>query len=100
MNWVWTWGGRSFGYFDGADLWTHDGKHVGRRQGDEIYGPDGAYLGEVMNEDRLITHQGKHSWRSGSFAPYAKRAPYVNYVNYVGYIMYVGHTDFPPPDSF
>jgi len=34
MQWLWTWGGASFGYKDGDDLWTHDGRHVGRFHGD------------------------------------------------------------------
>ena len=72
MNWVWTWGGECFGYFDGDDLWTHDGRHVGRRSEDEIHAPDGHYLGEVRNENRLITNSAKKSRRGYSFAPYAK----------------------------
>ncbi len=26
MEWLWTWGGTSFGYRDGDNLWTHDGR--------------------------------------------------------------------------
>jgi hypothetical protein len=59
MTWLWTWGGKCFGYRDGDDLWTYDGQHVGRFHGDEIYGRDGRYLGEVMNESRLITNKAK-----------------------------------------
>lgn len=99
MEWVWTWGGESFGYFDGDDLWTHDGRHVGKRQGDEIYGSNGQYLGEVMNENRLITNNSKKPWRGYSFSPYGRRAGYARYANYVGYAMYAGHSDFPHPDE-
>ena len=45
MDWLWTWGGRCFGYRDGDDLWTYDGRHVGRFHDDEVYAPDGQYLG-------------------------------------------------------
>ncbi|QXF12884.1 hypothetical protein [Sphingopyxis terrae] len=99
MNWLWTWGGMSFGYRDGDDLWTFDGHHVARFDGDEIYGPDGRYLGELMNCDRLITHRSKRNWRGARFRPYGRRIGYVRYVNYVGYVMYAGFEDFPPPEA-
>lgn len=100
MDWVWTWGGKCFGYFDGDNLWTHSGKHVGRRSGDDIYGPDGRYLGEVRNDNRLITSNSKTSYRGSSFSPYASRAGYAKYADYAGYAMYAGYSDFPGPDSF
>ena len=56
MNWMWTWGGKCFGYLDGANLWTHDGKHIGRLVNDEIYGADGYYLEEVRNGNKLTSH--------------------------------------------
>ncbi len=99
MDWVWTWGGESFGYFDGEDLWTYDGRHVGKRNGDEIYGSNGQYLGEVMNGDRLITNNAKNLYRGYSFSPYGRRAGYARYANYAGYAMYAGHSDFPHPDA-
>ena len=99
MEWVWNWGGESFGYFDGDDLWTHDGRHVGKRQGDEIYGSNGQYIGEVMSGNRLITNNSKSSWHSYSFSPYGRRAGYARYANYAGYAMYAGHSDFPHPDE-
>lgn len=52
MQWLWTWGGKSFGYRDGDNLWTQDGRHVGRFHGDEVYGADGSYLGEIRNKNR------------------------------------------------
>lgn len=100
MNWVWTWGGESFGYFEGDDLWTQDGKHVGRRSGDDIYGPDGAYLGEVRNENRLITCLAKKNWRGFVFTTYARRAGYAGYASYSGYAMYAGYEDFPSVTKF
>ena len=100
MKWVWTWGGKSFGYLDGDDLWTSSGKHVGRRRGDEIYAPDGKYLGEVMSDNRLIASRAKSGWRGPTFSPYGRRVGSVPYAPYVGNVMYVGYEDFPPPDSF
>lgn len=99
MDWLWTWGGKSFGYRDGDDLWTHDGRHVGRFIGSEVYAPDGRYLGEIMNDDRLITDPSKKSWRQGVFSPWGSRVGYVPYVDYVGNAMYAGYEDFPAPDT-
>jgi hypothetical protein len=97
MEWLWTWGGVSFGYREGDDLWTHDGGHVGRFQRDDVFGPDGRYLGEVKNKNRLITDLAKGSWRTAGFVPYANRAGHVPYIDYVGYVMYMGYEDFPSP---
>jgi len=95
MEWLWTWGGRCFGYRDGDDLWTHDGRHVGRFYGDEVYALDGQYLGEITSGNRLIANKSKKSWRRGSFTPYAQRAGYAKYADYAGYAMYAGYEDFP-----
>ena len=95
MEWLFTWGGKCFGYREGDELWTHDGRHVGRFYGEEIYGPDGRYLGEIMNDSRLITNKGKKPWRQGSFASYCNRVGYVKCVDYVGNVMYAGYEDFP-----
>jgi hypothetical protein len=99
MEWLWTWGGISFGYRDGDNLWTHDGRHVGRFDGEEVYGIDGHYLGELKNKNRLITNLGKKHWRQSPFTPFGSRIGYVPYVNYVGYVMYIGHEDFPGPSE-
>jgi hypothetical protein len=99
MDWVWTWGGKCFGYLDGDDLWTHDGRQVGKVAGDEIYGSDGRCLGETKNENRLITNLSKKGRRGYSFAPHGARVGYVKYVDYVGYVMYAGYEDFPGPDE-
>ena len=100
MDWVWTWGGKCFGYIDGEDLWTYDGKHIGKIDDKEIYDCEGMYIGEIMNKNRLITHCGKKSWRRFSFTPYGRRVSYVPMANYLGYAMYAGYEDFPPPESF
>src|SRR5207247_11359425 len=99
MQWLWTWGGISFGYRDGDNLWTHDGHHVGRFHGDEIYGSDGRYLGEVRSRDRLITNRAKQSYRKSGFIPFVDRVGHVPYVGYVGYVMYLGYEDFPAPED-
>jgi sporulation protein YlmC with PRC-barrel domain len=98
MEWLWTWGGVSFGYRDGDALWTHDGRHVGRLAGNEVFSADGRYLGEIHN-GRLITHSGKRSGRQAGFMPFANRVGDVNWVDYVGYVMLVGYEDFPRPES-
>ena len=96
MDWLWTWGGVSFGYFDGDDLVTHDGRHVGRKNDDgEIYSPQGRYLGEVRNDNRLITNKAKKGWVGFAFAPFGRRGAYARYANYAGYAMYAGFEDFP-----
>jgi len=77
MKWVWTWGGKCFGYIDRENLWTHNGKHVGKLDGNEIYGADGRYIGELKSENRLLTEMGKKSWRKSAFSPYAQRVGYV-----------------------
>jgi len=100
MEWLWTWGGISFGYRLGDNLWTHDGRHVGRFLGNEVYGQDGYYLGEIRSRNRLITCLGKRSRRKPPFSPYARRVAYVRYIDYVGYVMYVGYEDFPAPGTF
>ena len=100
MHWLWTWGGKCFGYRDGDDLWTYNGKHVGRFVGNSVFDPHGRYLGEIRSGNRLITARNKAHLRSGSFAPWAKRVAYAKYVDYVGYVMIMGCEDFPGPESF
>jgi hypothetical protein len=97
MDWLWTWGGTSFGYRDGDNLWTHDGRHVGKFHGDEIYGQDGRYLGEIRKGNRLITRSSKKSRKRSGFTPYANRVGYVDRVGFVGLVMIVGYEDFPSP---
>lgn len=91
MKWLWTWGGRCFGYVEQDDLWTYDGKHVGKLNGVDIYNPKGNYLGEIINGDRLITCKSKKHYKGYSFTPYANRAGYAKYADYAGYAMYAGY---------
>lgn len=97
MSWLWTWGGRSFGYRTGDDLFTHGGKHVGHFHGDEVFGQDGHYLGELRGS-RLITRRSRNATK-GSFTP-SVGTSHVNRANYVGKVMLVGYQDFPSPESF
>src|SRR4030042_3126269 len=94
MEWLHTWGGRSFGYKDGEDLYTHGGKHIGKFHGNEVYGKNGQYLGEIYNS-RLITNTSKRNYRKSPFTPYISRVGHVNQVNYVGNVMLAGYEDFP-----
>jgi hypothetical protein len=73
VQWLWTWGGVSFGYRDGDNLWTHDGRHVGRFHGIEVYGPNGSYLGEQLRPGRLITDVAKRAERRPPFFPSVRR---------------------------
>lgn len=99
MQYLWTWGGKFFGYRADDDLWTYTGRHVGRFNGNEVYDRRGRYLGEVI-DDRLIRNRMKRLWRSGIFMPYMNRVSLVKLVDYVGFVMYVGHDDFLPPEAF
>lgn len=98
MEWLWTWGGKCFGYRDEDDLFTYGGKQVGRFYDDEVYGADGRYLGEVRS-GRLITNLAKKSWRKSGFSP-RHRGGYAKYADYAGYATYAGHQDFPLPEAF
>jgi len=99
MKWLWTWGGKCFGYRDGDNLWTYDGYHIGKFRGDNVYGRDGRYLGEIKSDNRLITNKSKKNVVSSSFTPYANRVGYVKYIDYIGYVMYLGYEEFPSPEE-
>ncbi len=96
MSWLWTWGGRCFGYREGENLWTSDGKHVGRFWGEEVYGADGKYLGQLWTDNRLIASKGKKTWRRSPFTPHNARAKaIVTYPNRVAYCFRPDYEDFP-----
>ncbi|WP_027800235.1 hypothetical protein [Paraburkholderia dilworthii] len=99
MNWLWTWGGTSFGYRDGDNLWTYDGRHVGRFAGNDVYAPDGTYLGELAGTHRLITCQAKLGSRQAGFTPSGRRVVYASYAEYSGYALDEGYEDFPAPGT-
>lgn len=98
MDWLWTWGGKSFGFRDGEDLWTHDGRQVGRFRGEEVFAPDGRYLGE-LRKGKLITRISSKNRRGPVFAPHANRVGRVDRVGHVGSVMIAGYEDFPGPDE-
>ena len=75
MEWLGTWGGRSFGYREGDNLWT--------------------YNGELRKANRLITKTSKKNRRRPGFSPYMDRVGFVNRVDTVGFVMLVGYEDFP-----
>lgn len=69
MDWLWTWGGISFGYKVDDRVFTHFGLQIGRVDGEEVYASDGRYLGEIMSDNRLIIHRGKKNYRHSGFSP-------------------------------
>lgn len=101
IEWLWTWGGVSFGYRDGDSLFTYEGVEVGRFRGREIYGTDGHYLGETgMGREavRLITNSHKRSQMALPFVPTLTHGhPREKDRPAMG--LYSGHVDFPPPTS-
>ncbi len=99
MDWLWTWGGTSFGYRDRDNLWTRDGRHVGRFVGQEVYAANGAYLGEMVGTSCLITRQAKTGLRQQGFIPLGRRIVHTAYADYSGYAMDAGDEDFPAPGA-
>jgi hypothetical protein len=98
MEWLWTWGGSSFGYREAGELWTYDGRHVGRFHGHEVYGADGLYLGEVMNGDRLIVNSTKKTRRTGRFDLLPERPKHPSGIGFDRVALPNGFGDFPRPD--
>lgn len=99
VDWLWTWGGKSFGYRDGDDLWARDGRNVGRFVGDEVFAPDGTYLGEMMGTSRLITCEAKMGRRTTGFHPQDRRIVHTVYPDYSAYPTDAGYQEFPAPDA-
>jgi hypothetical protein len=93
MEWLYNWGGRSFGYKDGNNLYAHDGRNVGKFTNGEIFGPDGHYLGELMNS-RLIANISKKKKRGNQFTP-VNQIEHINHINFADTIMLAGYEDFP-----
>lgn len=98
-QWLWTWGGRCFGYRDGENLYRYDGRYVGRFFGDEVFGVDGRYLGELRNEKRLIRNLSKTNRLKGALRR-GDRGAFAPYADYAGFAMYAGYEDFPSPETF
>jgi hypothetical protein len=99
LEWIWTWSGKSFGYWDGEDLWTHLGKHVGRRLGDHIHAPNGRYIGEVMANQRLATNKAKAGEIGPIYMPRATRCSRPCPDDDAAHPRYPGLDDFPHPEE-
>ena len=99
-TWIWTWGGKCFGYREGDSLFTYEGKEAGRFVGAEIYGVDGRYIGEVRNAEdgqRLITSLYKKSRIiGGGFYP-AHHHTFSKPADRREEQLYTGYEDFPAP---
>ncbi|ALE58900.1 hypothetical protein P0D87_19150 [Paraburkholderia sp. RL17-368-BIF-A] len=99
VDWLWTCGGKSFGYRKGDNLWTLDGRHVGRFIGNEIYGPDGQYIGEMLGTNRLVTRKTRLGFCKDPFVPEPGRVVGQSHPDYSAYSMDDGYQDFPCPDA-
>jgi hypothetical protein len=94
VDWLWTCGGRSFGYREGDSLWTRAGRNVGRFVGSEVFGPDGRYLGEMLGSSRLITCRSKIAFSNVGFTPLAVRTFCLFHPDYSAYPMAAGTKTF------
>jgi hypothetical protein len=94
MIWLWTWGGRCFGYRDADDLWTYDGRHVSRFAGNSVFDSNGQYVGEVSSE-RLIARLDRKGLMGPSFAPSGSRPANAKFTDDAGFAMLTGYEDFP-----
>ena len=99
MQWLWTWGGRFFGYREGDVLRTYDGRHVGRFEGNEVYDRHGHYLGEIIREENRLIRNRSKAKRTSSFTPVAKASPAKKLVDFGEFTPFEGYEDFPAPNS-
>ena len=103
-EWVWTWGGSSFGWTDEDALYTHDGRHVGYVERDDedvlVFAiSDGRYLGEIRSSDRLLT---KESRLGRSRRPRRQRRTLMGRMrrmDRMGRMIPMGCRDFPEPEQ-
>jgi hypothetical protein len=96
-QWLWLWGGSSFGYREAGELWTYDGHHVGRFRGREIYAPDGLYLGEVQKEKRLLIDLTKKARRMPEFSPLPGTSGHAPVFGFNSIALPAGYEEFPRP---
>jgi hypothetical protein len=101
-EWVWTWGGVSFGWINDDALFTQGGRHVGRVEydGDETLAfsiVDGRYLGEVRDGNRLITKESRVGRRRGPRSERMPRTPRMPRMDRMPRMMRMGCCDFPEP---
>jgi len=97
-DWLWTWGGESFGFRDGDALFAANGKQVGRFHETEVYGADGRYLGELGDTDRLLTRRSRLGRKKSAFAPRVRMAR-MRRLNRLARLMRIGCQDFPSADE-
>ena len=97
-DWLWTWGGESFGFRDGNTLFAADGRQVGRFYENEVYGQNGDYLGELGDSDRLITRQARLGRTKSPFVPRIRMGK-MQHLNRLGRLMRLGCQDFPSADQ-
>ena len=63
FTWLWTCGGKFFGYRLDDALFTYGGNQAGQfAEGDEIYNSAGTYIGELRLCNRLVTNVSKRTW--------------------------------------
>jgi hypothetical protein len=101
-EWVWTWGGISFGFIDGNALYTHDGRHVAYVNDEGlIFDLRGSYIGELADPEggRLLTRLSRLGRTRGPRAQRMTRMARMRRMNRVGRVMRVGCRDFPPPEA-
>lgn len=94
MTWLWTWGGRSFGYRHEDNLFTSSGNNIGYFKGEEVYAcSNGRYLGELKNGKLITKQSSQHKHASPKVSVIG--ASHADKVDHVGYVMYAGYEDFP-----
>lgn len=98
IQWVWTWGGKSFGYRHGELLYTYLGVQAGRLYGDSVFARDGRYLGELIG-DRLIGNPKVHTLVRPPFKPRVS-ACHPNRADVLPQAISAGYADFPGPEQF
>ncbi|KAA5612286.1 hypothetical protein [Rhodovastum atsumiense] len=69
LIWLWTAGGKSFGYRLGDELWSLSGRHCGRFVGNQVFSMTGAYRGEVIHGNRLVTNLAWRNLNQPGFLP-------------------------------
>jgi hypothetical protein len=104
MEWVWTWGGSSFGWIDDGQLYSHDGRHVAfidSSGGEPLFSAvsDGRYLGEILASDRLITKLSRLDRYRRPRRERTARMAKMRRMNRMGKMMRMGYQDFPEPEE-
>ncbi|MCX7749689.1 MAG: hypothetical protein N2645_22785 [Clostridia bacterium] len=93
-DWIWTWGGRFFGYLEGEYLWSYTGKNIGKISGNDVYNASGAYIGEICYH-RLVTNLNKKSLGKTGYHNFDSKSPVPKAPDIPGYDLVDGFEDFP-----